>query len=539
MLEDQPYKTRRTIYLSEQTNPDDAAAEPPKLLVCEADLLKKRVASSEVVTTWTELGRCPYIQDLKTIIHPGEVNKIRELPQHPTMVVTHTDAPELYVWNTQTQPNMTRDKSTGTWGESVPDMTLVGHEDQAQFPLATSSSRPMVASGGTDKLVLLWDLTDATKEGGILGHKQQQEGDEQDIERAPLRTTKLQPRHRLVGHADTVEDVVFQPGSANHLASVGDDKQVLFWDTSAGSRPVASIKAAHGSGPDVHCVDWSGLQEYLLVTGAADGSLKVWDRRKLPANGAAAVASTAAVHSFTFHKDAIMRVEWHASAPGVLASGGEDNLVAVWSLDRAAGATAAAAAGSSRAAANGSSSKAGSSSGSSKEAPPELLFKHVGHKGGKVVDFQWCPDDPWLIMSVSENTAREGSEDEDEQDGSESEAYGRKGGGALQIWRINDLLYMPEQEALAELEAHREWILHGRQPPQLAHVQQQLRIKQEQQDGDGAASGGAGGSGNSEGGKQQQESQPPEAAAAGDADEEDEDGNEQAAAEGDVEMADA
>lgn len=27
----------------------------------------------------------------------------------------------------------------------------------------------------------------------------------------------------------------------------------------------------------------------------------------------------------------------------------------------------------------------------------------------------------------------------------------------VQIWRINDLLYMPEQEALAELEAHR-WV---------------------------------------------------------------------------------
>lgn len=39
-----------------------------------------------------------------------QVNKIRELPQHPAVVVTHTDAPELYVWNTATQPNMTRDK---------------------------------------------------------------------------------------------------------------------------------------------------------------------------------------------------------------------------------------------------------------------------------------------------------------------------------------------------------------------------------------------------------------------------------------------
>lgn len=31
------------------------------------------VASSEVVTTWTEAGRCPYVTDIKTIVHPGEV----------------------------------------------------------------------------------------------------------------------------------------------------------------------------------------------------------------------------------------------------------------------------------------------------------------------------------------------------------------------------------------------------------------------------------------------------------------------------------
>jgi histone-binding protein RBBP4 len=38
------------------------------------------------------------------------VNKIREVPQHPEVIVTHTDAPELYVWNTQIQPNAQRDK---------------------------------------------------------------------------------------------------------------------------------------------------------------------------------------------------------------------------------------------------------------------------------------------------------------------------------------------------------------------------------------------------------------------------------------------
>lgn len=34
---------------------------------------QERVASSEIVTTWVENGRCPYIQEVKTIVHPGEV----------------------------------------------------------------------------------------------------------------------------------------------------------------------------------------------------------------------------------------------------------------------------------------------------------------------------------------------------------------------------------------------------------------------------------------------------------------------------------
>lgn len=38
-------------------------------------------------------------------------------------------------------------QDTRSWGRSIPDMTLVGHEDQAQFPLATARSRPIVASG--------------------------------------------------------------------------------------------------------------------------------------------------------------------------------------------------------------------------------------------------------------------------------------------------------------------------------------------------------------------------------------------------------
>jgi hypothetical protein len=37
----------------------------------------------------------PFVKKYKVIPHPGEVNKIREVPDMPHVVVTHTDAPEV------------------------------------------------------------------------------------------------------------------------------------------------------------------------------------------------------------------------------------------------------------------------------------------------------------------------------------------------------------------------------------------------------------------------------------------------------------
>ncbi|GFR43306.1 hypothetical protein Agub_g4372, partial [Astrephomene gubernaculifera] len=84
------------------------------------------------------------------------------------------------------------------------------------------------------------------------------------------------------------------------------------------------------------------------------------------------------------------------------------------------------------------------------ELPPQLLHQHVGHRKGRVTDFQWHPTDPWVIMSVSENCA--GSDDEAAADGS------------LQVWRISDLVYRPAEEVVAELEEHRQFIMRGTSP---------------------------------------------------------------------------
>ena len=40
-----------------------------------------------------------------------QVNKIREVPGHESILVTHTDAPEVLVWSLERQPNRANDKA--------------------------------------------------------------------------------------------------------------------------------------------------------------------------------------------------------------------------------------------------------------------------------------------------------------------------------------------------------------------------------------------------------------------------------------------
>ena len=78
------------------------------------------------------------------------------------------------------------------------------------------------------------------------------------------------------GHRATVEDVVWKPSSGAELASVGDDRGLLLWDTRAGTGPALRKTDAHGT-HDLHTVDWSGLREELLATGARFGGVFIGD----------------------------------------------------------------------------------------------------------------------------------------------------------------------------------------------------------------------------------------------------------------------
>lgn len=77
-LDSSKYKTKQRFFYSEQT--EAGGSSPNTLIMANVDVIKPRVASADnVAFRWNERGKSPFVKRVKTIFHPGEVNKIREV----------------------------------------------------------------------------------------------------------------------------------------------------------------------------------------------------------------------------------------------------------------------------------------------------------------------------------------------------------------------------------------------------------------------------------------------------------------------------
>ncbi|KAI4324782.1 hypothetical protein MLD38_030238 [Melastoma candidum] len=416
-LEQATYKNRQRLYLSEQTD----GSVPNTLVIANVEVVKRRVAAAEHISQFNEEARSPFVKKFKTIIHPGEVNRIRELPQNSKIVATHTDSPDVLIWDVESQPN--RHAMLGA-ASSRPDLVLTGHKDNAEFALAMSLTEPFVLSGGKDRSVVLWSIQDhistlsvdhgsikspsSTTASGKNASKTAGGNDKQ------FDSPSIEPRGVYLGHDDTVEDVAFCPSSAQEFCSVGDDSCLVLWDARTGSSPAVKVEKAHDA--DLHCVDWNPHDDNLILTGSADNTVRMFDRRNLTSGGIGLP-----VHTFAGHDAAVLCVQWSPDKSSVFGSSAEDGILNIWDYDKIG-------------------KKEESVDPKSVNAPPGLFFRHAGHRD-KVVDFHWNSSDPWTIVSVSDDGESTG------------------GGGTLQIWRMIDLIYRPEEEVLAELENFKSHIL--------------------------------------------------------------------------------
>ncbi|KAJ9692060.1 hypothetical protein PVL29_011245 [Vitis rotundifolia] len=319
-LEQATYKNRQRLYLSEQTD----GSVPNTLVIANCEVVKPRVAAAEHIAQFNEEARSPFVKKFKTIIHPGEVNRIRELPQNSKIVATHTDSPDVLIWDVETQPN--RHAVLGT-PESRPDLILTGHKDNAEFALAMCPTEPLVLSGGKDKSVVLWSIQDhistlAADPGSAKSTSKAGGGNDK-----PVESSSIGARGIYQGHDDTVEDVQFCPLSAQEFCSVGDDSCLILWDARSGTTPAIKVEKAHNA--DLHCVDWNPHDINLILTGSADNTVRMFDRRKLTSGG---VGSP--IHTFEGHTAAVLCVQWSPDKASIFGSSAEDGILNLWNHEK-------------------------------------------------------------------------------------------------------------------------------------------------------------------------------------------------------------
>ena len=73
----------------------------------------------------------------------------------------------------------------------------------------------------------------------------------------------------------------------------------------------SALTVDEGHGTDVNVLSWNRLVNYLVVTGADDGSFRVWDLRSF--------RSGDPVARFHWHKAAVTSVEWSPHESSTLA----------------------------------------------------------------------------------------------------------------------------------------------------------------------------------------------------------------------------
>jgi histone-binding protein RBBP4 len=299
------------------------------------------------------------VQVIQQINHDGEVNRARYMPQNPFIIATKTVSAEVYVFDYSKHPSKPPQD-----GGCNPDLRLRGHNTEGYGLSWSPFKHGHLLSGSDDAQICLWDIN------------------------APAKNKVLEAQQIFKVHEGVVEDVAWHLRHEYLFGSVGDDRHLLIWDlrTSAANKPLHSVVAHQG---EVNCLAFNPFNEWVLATGSADRTVKLFDLRKI----------TSALHTFSCHKEEVFQIGWSPKNETILASCSADRRLMVWDLSRI---------------------DDEQTPEDAEDGPPELLFIHGGHTS-KISDFSWNPCEDWVIASVAEDNI-------------------------LQIWQMAENIYHDEED---------------------------------------------------------------------------------------------
>jgi len=273
------------------------------------------------------------------INHDGEINRARYMPQNPNIIATKAISGEVYIFD-RTHFSSKPDVN----GVCKPDIRLTGHTKEGYGLSWNINTKGLLLSASEDTTICEWDICQAGKD-----------------------QNKLSPLNIFKGHTSIVEDVAWSVKHENIFASVGDDRKLIIWD----SRKNATLHEIDAHSMEINSVAWNPATEYILATGSADCTAALWDIRNLKDK----------LHSFEAHQDEILQLQWSPQNETIFATASSDRRINVWDVSRIG---------------------EEQSAEDAEDGPPELMFIHGGHTN-KITDFDWNPNEPWVIASAAED----------------------------------------------------------------------------------------------------------------------------------------
>ena len=404
-MEKEKYHSLQRFYFSSRTdgyydlNGCKWNGHPHMLYGAKVELNEPHTSNNRGTSKFSETKKDSRIHISKRIVHPGEVNKMRVCPQRDQILATHSDSHLTYIWDMNAQES----KMDSVNAEpNIPDLTLTGHTDMSEYALAWCKHCPNLLSGGSDSKVVVWSLDDYFSSGssgkGVNSKPDKSKG---------ILGASLAPKVIFKGHTAAVEDVEFDPESRDGMqsCSVGDDRNILFWDGRSGVSATQKVLNAHED--DINCVVWNPLNRTIVCTGASDGTMHHYDIRNLDKGPVSVIGKGMQMGNIT-------TMQWLPYSPKHFASAGDDGMLYIWDITRV-----------------GTPGNVDPISLGSRDLPQELIFKHMGHRAG-ITDFDCNIVSPWTFASMSDD--------------------GDLGGGTLQLWRVSEFIYDDSPELLNKIE---------------------------------------------------------------------------------------
>lgn len=211
-----------------------------------------------------------------------------------------------------------------TYSHQIP--TVLEHVNTV-WSLAFSPDGQILASGGNDRAIKLWDLKTgelmraiSDAHAGAIWSVAIDPGGDKVISSSSDRTIKVwdlstgRPIRTLRGHTDTVRVVAVSPDD-KHIVSGSSDRTIKVWDLSTG----VLLRTLKGHTDTVRALAISP-NGYTIVSGGADNVVRVWN-----------LNTGQLLSTLQGHTSRIIAIAMSPDG-NTIASGGNDNTIRLWNL---------------------------------------------------------------------------------------------------------------------------------------------------------------------------------------------------------------